>query len=65
MNDTGDRDALRYTLDWVSANNYPVSGSQVLMNLLPVTREHRDLTQRERALHATAQRICATSAALV
>ena len=64
VNDTGDRDALRYTLDWVSTNNYPMSGSQVLIQLLPITREYRDLAQREQALHTVARRICATSAVL-
>jgi hypothetical protein len=59
MNDTLDRDVLQYTLNWASTNGYPVSGSQVLTELLPVSREHSDLEDRDRALHAAARRISA------
>ncbi|PXW33682.1 hypothetical protein [Nocardia sp. 348MFTsu5.1] len=65
MNDTRDRDALRYTLDWVSSNHYPLSGSDVLIALLPITRQISDLSQREQALHDAARRISIGSPVLV
>ncbi|HEY9312360.1 hypothetical protein [Williamsia sp.] len=65
MNDTHDRDALRYTLDWVSNNSYPLSGSQILIGLLPITREFSDLPQREQALHDAARRLSTDAAVLV
>lgn len=57
MNDSHDRDALRFTLDWASSHDYAISGSQVLLELLPITREHDDLTERDLALHAAARRL--------
>lgn len=64
MNDTLDRDVLRYTLNWASSNGYPISGSQVLIELLPITREYSDLTEREMALHTAAQRVVSRQAEL-
>lgn len=61
MNDTHDRDALRFTLGWASTHDYAISGSQVLLELLPITRAHDDLTERELALHAAARRIAGRS----
>ncbi len=57
MNDSHDRDALRFTLGWVSTHDYAISGSQVLLELLPITRRHADLVEREDALHHAARRI--------
>lgn len=57
MNDSHDRDALRFTLGWASTHGYGISGSQVLLELLPITRRYDDLTQRDEALHAAARRI--------
>lgn len=61
MNDTHDRDALRFTLNWASTHDYAISGSQALLELLPITREYDDLAQRDLALHAAAQRIAGRS----
>ncbi|PYE21099.1 hypothetical protein DFR67_101497 [Williamsia limnetica] len=64
MNDSHDRDALRFTLGWVSTHDYAVSGSQVLLELLPITRTHTDIVEREEALHRAARRITAADQVL-
>ncbi|CAM3039473.1 hypothetical protein DFJ75_2497 [Williamsia muralis] len=64
MNDTLDRDVLQYTLNWASTNGYSVSGSQILIELLPISREHSNIEERERALHAAAQQLVSGQAEL-
>lgn len=65
MNDTHDRDALRFTLNWASTHDYAISGSQALLELLPITRRHDDVAEREQALHAAAQRLTSLESELV
>jgi hypothetical protein len=57
MNDTLDRDALQYVLNWASIHGYRVSSSQILIELLPICREYGDLDERDLALHTAAQRV--------
>lgn len=64
MNDTLDRDVLQYTLNWASKNGYSVSGSQILIELLPISRQFSNIDERERALHAAAQQLVSGEAEL-
>lgn len=44
---TMDRDALQFTLEWVTTNNLPISGAEVITDLLPISRRIDDPILRE------------------
>ncbi len=44
---TMDRDALQFTLEWVTSNNLRISGAEVITDLLPIARHIDDSVVRE------------------
>ncbi|GAB2672815.1 hypothetical protein GCM10027169_38420 [Gordonia jinhuaensis] len=57
MNDTLDRDILQFTLDWATANDVSVTGTEVVTQLLPITRRYSDIAERDQALREAVRRI--------
>lgn len=57
VNNTLDRDILQYTLDWVSAHDVSVTGTEVITGLLPITRRYVDPAERHEALLDAARQI--------
>ncbi|MGV9713342.1 hypothetical protein ACWDTI_22080 [Gordonia sp. NPDC003424] len=54
---TADRDALQFTLEWVKTNGFTVSGTDVVTELLPITRHVDDVVDREAQLLAAIARV--------
>ncbi|MCH5645597.1 MULTISPECIES: hypothetical protein [unclassified Gordonia (in: high G+C Gram-positive bacteria)] len=62
---TADRDALQFTLEWVKTNGFAVSGTDVVTELLPITRHVDDIVDREDRLRAAVARVESRRLALV
>ncbi|MFW0794537.1 hypothetical protein AAFP30_12045 [Gordonia sp. CPCC 205515] len=54
---TADRAALQFTLEWVKAHGFSVSGTDVVTELLPITRHVDDVADREAQLLAAVSRV--------
>lgn len=54
---TTDRAALEFTLEWVKSHRFAVSGTEVVTELLPITRHVDDVVDREAQLLVAMARV--------